>query len=112
MSQAASMAFRMSHKYAHMHTHFAAKGYHRTKRAVKAADHSFAAQSWHCHFLLAVPTAAERERERDSFQHSANTALPNVQSTAHSMFSTLLCQRTLRSSGTMKPHLQGLAGSG
>lgn len=77
VSQVATMAFRMSHKYAHMHTHLAAKGYHRTKRAVKATDHSFAAQSWHCHFLLAVPTAAEREteRERDSFQHSAKGAV-------------------------------------
>lgn len=65
VSQVATMAFRMSHKYAHMHTHLAAKGYHRTKRAVKATDHSFAAQSWHCHFLLAVPTAAERETERE-----------------------------------------------
>lgn len=56
------MACRMSHKYAHTHAHtLLLRATIVQKRAVKAADHSFAAQSWHCHRLLAEPTAAERE---------------------------------------------------
>lgn len=56
------MACRMSHKYSHTHAHtLLLRATIVQKRAVKAADHSFAAQSWHCHRLLAEPTAAERE---------------------------------------------------
>lgn len=101
VSQAASMAFRMSHKYAHMHTHFAAKGYHRTKRAVKAADHSFAAQSWHCHFLLAVPTAAEREREREIRSSTLQTQRCQMFSQPH-----ILCSRHFFASALYGPRVQ------
>lgn len=37
----------------------------------------------------------ERERERDSFQHSANTALPNVQSQLHILWSRHFFASTL-----------------
>lgn len=81
------MACRMSHKYAHTHAHtLLLRATIVQKRAVKAADHSFAAQSWHCHRLLAEPTAAERERFVSvPCEHSADKC---SQSATLSMFPT------------------------
>lgn len=56
-----------SHKYAHTRMHAHTSLLRATivqKRAVKAADHSFAEKSRHCHFLLAEPTTPETERKR------------------------------------------------
>lgn len=62
-------ACRMSHKYAHTHAHTSLlRATIVQKRAVKAADHSFAAQSWHCHRLLAEPTATKREIRSSTVQ--------------------------------------------